>query len=225
MFEGADLSSLDVIGYGGSPMPEALIVELMERLPHVRFGQAYGMTELSPACTYLEPRHHTLDPAKRHWLSSGGRPAVGVDIRIVDAQDRELPTGEIGEITVAGPIVMQGYWRQPELTREVLRGGYMHTGDIGRMDEDGFLYVLDRLKDMIVTGGENVYSVEVEFGDPPASRRGDCRGRRRSLSRLGRGRPRRGRAAGRRSARRRDDHSALPPPSRRLQGAALGRVP
>ncbi len=225
LFEGADLSSLDVIGYGGSPMPEALIVELMERLPHVRFGQAYGMTELSPACTYLEPRHHTLDPAKRHWLSSGGRPAVGVDIRIVDAQDRELPTGEIGEITVAGPIVMQGYWRQPELTREVLRGGYMHTGDIGRMDEDGFLYVLDRLKDMIVTGGENVYSVEVEIGDPPASRRGDGRGRRRSLSRLGRGRPRRGRAAGRRSARRRDDHSALPPPSRRLQGAALGRVP
>lgn len=162
LFETTDLSSLDLVTYGGSPMPEALIAEWLRRLPHIRFGQAYGMTELSPACTYLEPRHHSLDPAERHRLRSAGRPAVGVDVRIVDLDDRDVPVGEIGEIIVAGPIVMQGYWNQPELTREALRGGYMHTGDMGRFDEDGFVYILDRLKDMIVTGGENVYSIEVE---------------------------------------------------------------
>lgn len=161
-FASADLSSLDLITYGASPMPEALIAEFLNRLPHVRFGQAYGMTELSPACTYLEPRHHSLDPERRHLLRSAGRPALGVDVRIVDAADRDLPVGEVGEIVVAGPIVMQGYWKQPELTAEALRGGYMHTGDLGRMDAEGFLYVVDRLKDMIVSGGENVYSAEVE---------------------------------------------------------------
>lgn len=161
-FETADLSSLDLITYGASPIPEPLIAELLEKLPHVRFGQAYGMTELSPACTYLEPRHHSLAPETRHLLRSCGRPAMGVDIRIVDDEDRDVPTGSVGEITVAGPIVMQGYWKQPELTAEALRGGYMHTGDLGTMDADGFVYVVDRLKDMIVSGGENIYSVEVE---------------------------------------------------------------
>lgn len=161
-FASADLSSLDLITYGGSPMQEALIAEWMERLPQVRFAQAYGMTELSPACTYLEPRHHTLDPARRHLLRSAGRPALGVDVRIVDPQDEDVPPGEIGEVVVAGPVVMQGYWKQPELTASALRGGYMHTGDMGRMDAEGFLYVVDRLKDMIVSGGENVYSAEVE---------------------------------------------------------------
>jgi len=161
-FASADLSSLDLITYGASPMPEALIAELLARLPDVRFGQAYGMTELSPACTYLEPRHHSLDADKRHLLRAAGRPALGVDVRVVDADDNDVPVGEVGEIIVAGPIVMQGYWKQPELTAVALRGGYMHTGDMGRMDDDGFLYVVDRLKDMIVSGGENVYSAEVE---------------------------------------------------------------
>lgn len=161
-FASADLSSLDLLTYGASPMPEALIVDLLRRLPHVRFGQAYGMTELSPACTYLEPRHHSLDPGSRHLLRSAGRPALGVDVRIVDLEDNDLAAGLVGEIVVAGPIVMQGYWKLPELTREALRGGYMHTGDLGYMDADGFIFVVDRLKDMIVTGGENVYSVEVE---------------------------------------------------------------
>jgi long-chain acyl-CoA synthetase len=165
-FAETDLSSLDLVACGASPIPEALLVELLERLPHVRFGQAYGMTELSPACTYLEPRHHSLDGDKRHLLRSAGRPALGVDVRIVDADDRDVPLGAVGEIIVAGPVMMLGYWKQPELTRTALRGGYMHRGDMGRMDEDGFIYVMDRLKDMIVSGGENVYSVEVE--DPSA---------------------------------------------------------
>lgn len=157
-----DLSSLDLVAYGGAPMPVATLEALLRRLPHVRFGQAYGMTELSPACTFLEPRFHTLAPDNIHRLASGGRAVIGVDIRIVDPDDRDVPLGEIGEIIVAGPIVMKGYWNQPELTAQALRGGFMHTGDMGRMDEEGFVYVVDRLKDMIVTGGENVYSVEVE---------------------------------------------------------------
>ncbi|MCA0407064.1 MAG: long-chain fatty acid--CoA ligase [Proteobacteria bacterium] len=161
-FEKRDLSTLDLITYGGSPIAEALLAELIEKLPHVRFGQAYGMTELSPACTYLEPRDHTLNPATRHRLRSAGRPAIGCDIRIVDAHDNDVPVGERGEIIVAGPVVMQGYWKRPEMTAEALRGGYMHTGDIGAYDADGFLYVLDRLKDMIVSGGENIYTLEIE---------------------------------------------------------------
>lgn len=161
-FATADLSSLDLITYGASPMPEALIADLLRRLPHVRFGQAYGMTELSPACTYLEPRHHSLAPDMRHLLRSAGRPALGVDVRIVDPQDRDVPNGTVGEIIVAGPVVMLGYWKLPELTAQALRGGYMHTGDLGYRDGDGFVFVVDRLKDMIVSGGENVYSAEVE---------------------------------------------------------------
>ncbi|WP_245898150.1 long-chain-fatty-acid--CoA ligase [Phreatobacter cathodiphilus] len=157
-----DLSSLQVIGYGGAPMPVATLEALMRRLPHVRFAQAYGMTELSPACTYLEPDDHSLDPAKIHRLASGGRVVVGCDLRVVDPDDNDVPVGAIGEIIVAGPLVMKGYWNQPEMTAEALRGGYMHTGDAGYLDADGYVYVSDRIKDMIVTGGENVYSIEVE---------------------------------------------------------------
>jgi long-chain acyl-CoA synthetase len=157
-----DLSSLEMIGYGGAPMPVATLEALMKRLPKVRFAQAYGMTELSPACTYLEPDDHTLDPAKIHRLASGGRAIVGCDLRVVDPDDRDVPVGAIGEIIVAGPTVMKGYWNQPEMTAEALRGGYMHTGDAGYLDADGYVYVSDRIKDMIVTGGENVYSIEVE---------------------------------------------------------------
>ncbi len=157
-----DLSALELIGYGGAPMPPATLEALMRRLPHVRFSQAYGMTELSPACTYLDPQDHTLDPKVAHRLASGGRAALGLDVRIVDPEDREVPRGQIGEIAVAGATVMLGYWQQPELTAQAIRNGYMHTGDLGYMDADGYVYVMDRLKDMIVSGGENVYTVEVE---------------------------------------------------------------
>ncbi len=157
-----DLSSLQIISYGGAPMPAATLEALLKRLPHVRFAQAYGMTELSPACTYLEPRHHSLDPVGRRRLASGGKAAYGCDVRVVDSEGRDVPRGTIGEIIASGPIVMKGYWKQPELTAQAIRGGYMHTGDMGYMDEDGFVFLVDRLKDMIVSGGENVYSVEVE---------------------------------------------------------------
>jgi acyl-CoA synthetase (AMP-forming)/AMP-acid ligase II len=156
-----DLSSLRLITYGASPMPETVLQECLRRLPHVRFAQSYGMTELSPVATMLGAEHHTLN-APPGRLRSAGRPVYSAEVRIVDPNDRELPRGEIGEIIVRGPIVMQGYWRKPELTAQTLRGGWMHTGDSGYFDDDGFLFIADRIKDMIISGGENIYSIEVE---------------------------------------------------------------
>ena len=156
-----DLSSLRLITYGASPMPEAVLQECLRRLPHVRFAQSYGMTELSPVATMLGAEDHRLD-APPGRLRSAGRPVYSAEVRIVDADDRELPRGEIGEIIVRGPIVMKGYWRKSELTAQTLRGGWMHTGDSGYFDDDGFLFIADRMKDMIISGGENVYSIEVE---------------------------------------------------------------
>jgi long-chain acyl-CoA synthetase len=164
-----DLSSLKLITYGASPMPEALLRECLRRFPKIRFAQSYGMTELSPVATILGPDDH-LPSAPTHRLRSAGRPIVSAEVRIADAADRDVTRGDIGEIQVRGPMVMQGYWRQPELTAAALRGGWMHTGDSGYFDEDGYLYVSDRIKDMIITGGENVYSIEVEnaIGAHPA---------------------------------------------------------
>ena len=156
-----DLSSLKVVTYGGAPMPEAVVRELMERLPGVSLGQLYGQTEVSP-CTFLSPRDHTAGYADGRLLRSGGRAVFSAEVRIVDATDSEAPHGEVGEIVARGPMMMKGYWRNATLTAQALRGGWMHTGDAGYMDDDGYLFVVDRVKDMIVSGGENVYSIEVE---------------------------------------------------------------
>jgi long-chain acyl-CoA synthetase len=156
-----DLSSLRMITYGASPMPETVLAECMRRFPSVDFAQSYGMTELSPVATILGPEDHLPDAPKRH-LRSAGRAISSAEIKVVDARDRELPCGEIGEILVRGPMVMQGYWNKPELSAETLRGGWMHTGDSGYFEPDGYLYIADRIKDMIISGGENVYSTEVE---------------------------------------------------------------
>jgi acyl-CoA synthetase (AMP-forming)/AMP-acid ligase II len=156
-----DLSSLRMITYGASPMPEAVLSECMRRFPAVRFSQSYGMTELSPVATILGPEDH-MPGAPRHRLRSAGRPISSAEVKVVDAADRELPHGQVGEILVRGPMVMQGYWNKPELTAETLRGGWMHTGDSGYFEPDGYLYIADRIKDMIISGGENVYSTEVE---------------------------------------------------------------
>ena len=119
------------------------------------------MTELSPVVTALPAWCHAPgQPTAR--LRSVGRAVPIAEVRIVDADDQPVPPGTVGEIVVRGPLVMQGYWGQPEQSAEALRGGWMHTGDGGRMDADGFFYVVDRIKDMIVTGGENVYSAEAE---------------------------------------------------------------
>jgi len=158
-----DISSLRVVSYGASPIPLALLEQALKVLP-CNFIQGYGMTELSPVCSVLLPEDHLLDgsPQQQKRLKSAGIPIFTAEVRIVDEQDQEVARGEVGEICARGPMVMKGYWKQPEATAEALRGGWMHTGDAGYMDDDGYIYLVDRTKDMIVTGGENVYSVEVE---------------------------------------------------------------
>ena len=157
-----DLSSLQLLSYGASPMPEALLRRAMQRLPGIAFLQSYGMTELSPVATMLMPRYHTFEGPDAGFTRSAGQAVFNADVAIMDSQDTPLPAGAVGEICVRGPMVMQGYWRQPELTAQALRSGWMHTGDAGYMDARGFVFLVDRVKDMIVTGGENVYSAEVE---------------------------------------------------------------
>ena len=156
-----DTSSLRLVLYGAAPIDDALLQQAMHSLPHAGFCQLYGMTELSPVVTVLPAWcHHPDQPA--HRRRSAGRPVPIAEVRIVDPQGQPVPPGTVGEIAARGPMVMAGYWNQPEQTAQVLRDGWMHTGDGGRMDEDGFVYVVDRIKDMVVTGGENVYSAEVE---------------------------------------------------------------
>lgn len=162
-FKQHDLSSLRLISYGASPIPLALLRRALSELP-CGFIQGYGMTELSPLVAMLPPEEHVPDgtPAQQKRLRSAGYPIYTAEVKVLDENDQELPYGEIGEICARGPMVMKGYWKQPEATAQALRNGWMHTGDAGYMDDDGFIYLVDRTKDMIVTGGENVYSVEVE---------------------------------------------------------------
>lgn len=157
-----DLSSLKRLVYGASPISEAVLDRAAKALPGVKFLQAYGMTELSPVATYLEHEDHIDESRAKGRHRSGGRPAPMVEVRIVDPLDKPVSNREVGEIVVRGDIVMMGYWERREETRSALRGGWMHTGDAGYMDEDGYVYIVDRVKDMIVTGGENVYTAEVE---------------------------------------------------------------
>ncbi|WP_420426229.1 long-chain-fatty-acid--CoA ligase [Algiphilus sp.] len=154
-----DLSSLRRLLYGASPMPEALLLQAMEALPNARFTQGYGQTEAAPIISFLPPEWHYAGSPK---LTSAGRPAYGVEAAIRDDKGTELPRGSVGEICARGNNVMQGYWKRPEQTADTLRDGWLHTGDLGYMDDDGFIFVVDRVKDMIITGGENVFSVEVE---------------------------------------------------------------
>lgn len=156
-----DLSSVKVMSYGGSVISEAVLRRAMTRFPDADFVQAYGMTELSPCATYLGFAEHR-DAARPGLLRSAGRATLTTEVRIVDALDAEVPRGTVGEVIVRGANTMLGYWNKPEQTEAALRSGWMHTGDGGYMDDDGYLYIVDRLKDMIVTGGENVYSAEVE---------------------------------------------------------------
>jgi long-chain acyl-CoA synthetase len=153
------LPSLTSILYGGSPMPAELIVRTRRALPGVRLWQAYGQTEAAPVLTLLAPEQHA--PGGR--TGSAGLPVPGCQVSIRDpASGKERLAGQLGEICGRGDNVMTGYWNQPELSSMVLRDGWLYTGDVGYLDEDGYLYVTGRLDEMIVTGGENVYPAEVE---------------------------------------------------------------
>ncbi|MBF0277039.1 MAG: long-chain-fatty-acid--CoA ligase [SAR324 cluster bacterium] len=156
-----DLSHLQKIIYGASPMPEEVIRKAMVEIPHCTFNQAYGMTELSPLATILPSKFHTLD-GPNSKIKSAGRAIPSIEVKIVDEDGREVPRGVVGEVIVKGDNVMKGYWKRPEETANAIREGWMHSQDAGYMDEDGFVYISDRLKDMIISGGENIYSVEIE---------------------------------------------------------------
>ena len=162
-FERYDTSSLRMMVYGASPMPLDLLRRALEKL-RCPFAQGYGLSEASPTLTYLGPEDHTLENADREFapVKSAGRPLMGVELRVVDGMDRELPPGVVGEVVARGDNIMKGYWNQPAITADTLRDGWLHTGDMGTLDARGYLYILDRKKDMIKPGGENVYSPEVE---------------------------------------------------------------
>lgn len=157
-----DLSSVRIVAYGASPMPQAVLETALKLMPDAEFYQAYGQTELSPILTLLPPEYHVFDGPLAGKAGSVGQASLGMDVAILDEDGNEVPRGDVGEICARGPNIMKGYWNQPEMTAEVSTHGWHHTGDGGYMDEDGFVFVVDRMKDMIISGGENVYSAEVE---------------------------------------------------------------
>ena len=155
-FDSTDLSSLRKGYYGASPMPVEVLREIQERLPDVRLWNFYGQTEMAPLATILGPDEQLP------FAGSAGRPSINVETRIVDDQDRPVEAGTVGEIVHRSPHATLGYYSDPEKTAEAFRGGWFHSGDLGYVDDTGHLYVVDRKKDMIKTGGENVASREVE---------------------------------------------------------------
>lgn len=157
-----DLTKLKRLYYGASPIDETLIDKVLTTLPWLGMFQYYGMTETSAIATTLPPWCHGEEGRKKGYHLGAGFPTASAELAILGPDDREVPRGQSGEICVRGPGVMLGYWQLPDISKTALRGGWMHTGDVGYLNEQGLLFVVDRIKDMIITGGENVYSVEVE---------------------------------------------------------------
>jgi long-chain acyl-CoA synthetase len=153
------LASLRRLTYGASPMPAALLDRLLAAFPDLDVYQGYGMTEASAVLTVLGPEEHRVGGAR---LQSAGNPLRGVVLSIQDAEGKLVGTRETGEVCARAGNFMREYWKRPDATAEAFRDGWYHTGDAGFLDEEGYLFLVDRVKDMIVTGGENVYSVEVE---------------------------------------------------------------
>ncbi|MGE0735376.1 MAG: AMP-binding protein [Alphaproteobacteria bacterium] len=158
-----DLSNLKTVIYGGGPMYVADMVEAIRRMGQ-KFVQIYGQGEAPMTISALSREVHmdTQHPRYMERLGSVGTARTDVELRVIDADGRELPAGEIGEVVARGDVVMQGYWMNPEATAASLKGGWLHTGDMGSFDEDGFLTLKDRSKDMIISGGSNIYPREVE---------------------------------------------------------------
>jgi long-chain acyl-CoA synthetase len=154
-----DVSSLRLISHGGAPSATETLRRAQRVFPAAELMHIYGATETSPIATILQHEERILDGAQ---AGSCGQPAVGVDVRVQSPVGESLPAGEVGEVAIRGPNVMAGYWRKPDETAAALVDGWYLTGDLGYMDEEAYLFLVDRAKDMIVTGGENVYSVEVE---------------------------------------------------------------
>ena len=157
-----DVSSLGQIFYGAAPIDSNLLQRAIAQLPQADFTQVYGMTELSHVVAVLPSWYHTVEGQQYCKRGATGRPIPNVEIKIVDQGGDEVASGIIGEIIARGPMRMMGYWNKPKQTAAAIRQGWVYTGDAGYIDADGFLYVVDRMKDTILTGGESVYSAEVE---------------------------------------------------------------
>jgi long-chain acyl-CoA synthetase len=158
----AQVSSLRTIIYGGAPTPMGVLRKAGAVLPGL--SHAYGITETAGYVTNLKPIDHIFDGSEDEVrrTASAGQATPLIDVRVVDDDGRDVPAGEVGEVICGGPKIMAGYWRKPEATAAVLKNGWYHTGDMGSMDDEGYLTLVDRKKDMIISGGENVYSIEVE---------------------------------------------------------------
>ena len=167
-FADRDLSSLRILTYGAAPMPANVILAAIERLPGVRFINAFGQTETGATIAALPPEDHELFgppelvETRRRRLGSIGLPLEDVEIRVVDEDGAEVPPGQVGEIVARGPRLMKGYWRREDATAEAMSGGWLHTGDLGRVDEDGYVYLAGRARDFIKRGGEMISPQEVE---------------------------------------------------------------
>ncbi len=165
---GASLGNFVSVSYGAAPMPEPLLNAAMAMMPNARFTQFYGMTETTGGVTVLDHADHA--PGRKQRVSAG-KPLPGCEVKICDpVSGAELTQGQTGEIVARSGFVMDGYWNKPEETRKVLHDGFYWSGDAGFIDENGFLYVVDRIKDMIISGGENIYPAEIEtvLADCPA---------------------------------------------------------
>jgi acyl-CoA synthetase (AMP-forming)/AMP-acid ligase II len=151
-----DTQTVRSLSSGAESMPLETKKKLLAFFPNAGLGDTYGMTETSATITTLNPK----DVLRK--MASVGKPFVNVEIRLVDDRDQDVAMGDVGEILARGPNIMVGYYKDPEATSQTLKGGWLHTGDLGRLDEEGFLYIVDRKKDMIITGGENIYPREIE---------------------------------------------------------------
>lgn len=156
------LNTFEQISFGASPMPAAMLERAIKLLPDVRWSQAYGQTELAPLVTVQLPEYVTLEGPNADKLHSAGQAVPCVEIIIADEDGNEVPRGEVGEVLARGPNAMQGYWNKPEETAAAMHEDWVRTGDAAWMDNDGFIFIADRLKDMVISGGENIFSAEVE---------------------------------------------------------------
>ena len=157
-----DTSQLRQIVFGAAPMPEATLHQALNVWPRTRFMTGWGMTELSPIGTVLPARFTSPEQIANGRYRSCGQAALCAEVRIVGEDGQEMPRGAVGELIVRSPTVMQGYWNNPEATAEAIRNGWLHSGDAAWMDDEGFVFIVDRIKDMIISGGENVYPAETE---------------------------------------------------------------
>ena len=156
-----DLTSLRGINYAGSPMSPEVLKKCIAKFGNI-LTQGYGLTEAAPIVSSLSREDHTSEGPKSRLLKSVGKEGPVVEVRVVDEEDNPVEPGRVGEIVARGKNIMMGYWKNPELTAKTIKDGWLHTGDMGTMDEEGYIYLVDRKADMIISGGENIYPKEVE---------------------------------------------------------------